>query len=155
MAGRICKHEGCGRPVSGRGLCKSHYNAWNRANPGLTVMATNRQALLDAMPATIAQLVTKTGLCESTVKRQLAVLNKSGTERQAYIHDWIAPAQVGKKWTALYRQGNQPNKRLTPERKREHNKAMDRASAARRDPNLKPRIRPPRASWVDLLPAAA
>lgn len=153
MSGRICKRDGCDRLATGRGMCKAHYNAWNRANPGLTIMATNRQALLDAMPATRPQLVEKTGLSESAVRRHLADLTKAGPERQAYIHDWVPPLAVGKKWMALYRQGNGKNKRLTPERKREHNLAMDRASAARRDPDMRPR-KAVAASWLSGLGAA-
>jgi hypothetical protein len=150
MAGRICKEEGCDRPATGRGMCRTHYNAWNRKNPGITMMETNRQALLDAMPATIPKLIEKTGLTRPTVMRQL---NVSGEERRAHIYDWEPPAQVGKNWQAIYRQGAGPNKRLTDERKKEHNNMMDRASAARRNPALVPMIRRRKATWFGPLGA--
>lgn len=132
MSVRICKIEGCTRPVGGRGMCRLHYNRWSRANPGVTTMAINRQALLDAMPGTIPELIERTGLSLPTVNRQLAILNDRKNGRLAYIIDWKAPTGRGTKWYAIYAEGDEANKRLTDERKAENARDLRKIGDQRR-----------------------
>lgn len=163
MSGRICTKEGCDRPARGRGMCAGHYSAWRTAHPGLTIMETNRQAILDAMPGTVRQLVDRTGLDRCTVRKHLAVLNVTGKERQAYIASWIPTAKQGDNWQEVYYQGAKPNKKLTKREKHRHylNLLNAKRHAARGPDAVPGPIRkpladpPPRASWFDALPCAA
>lgn len=152
MAGRICKHDECTRPVAARGMCKNHYVKWKRKNPDISVMAMSEEAVLDSMPGTQAQLIVRSGLCSPTVKRALAVLNIAGPERQAHIYDYLPPASKGKRWYPMYKIGKAPNVRLTKERKREHTLKLNRESYRRREGSAPPVVVP--ASWADSLGVA-
>lgn len=95
-------------------------------------MAINRQALLDAMPGTIPELIDRTGLSLPTVNRQLAILNDRKNGRRAYIIDWKAPTGRGQNWHAIYAEGDEANKRLTDERKAENARDLRKIGDQRR-----------------------
>jgi hypothetical protein len=149
MEGRICKNEGCGRPVNGRGMCKSHYEMWRRKNPDMISTRLNEQTVLECMPGTLHQLVERSGLCVPAVNRALRVLNVAGPKRQAYIHDYSPPAGRGKRWEAIYKAGKAGNVRLTKERLKQHASARRRKAEAIRFNRIVPPMQA--ASWASAL----
>lgn len=149
MSGRLCKHEGCTRPIAGRGMCKDHYEVWRRKNPDIIMTRMNEAAVLESMPGTLSQLIQRTGLCRPAVERALRVLNVAGSERQAYIHDYVPPGGRGKRWDPIYKPGKQGNLRLTKERKRAHSLMLNRVSYAARNGTAPAQSQ--RASWMDAL----
>lgn len=161
MARAICKHEGCANPVNGRGMCRNHYAQWQRRNPGVTVMASTDDTVLEAMPGTVPQLIERTGMRWNTVMRALERLTKGGPNKRAFIYGHQPPTSRGQRWLAKYMQGNKANVKLTDEMKAEHRRKMSRAADKRRKdvthPNRKKqRMAPPApAPWLGPLLAMA
>lgn len=154
----ICKEQGCGKPVNGRGLCRNHYGQWARRNPGLAASLKSDVLLLEAMPGTNAQLAEKTGLKIETVLKWLKVLNVKGEGRRAFISGWAPPLALGKNWLAIYSQGTKGDKRLTKAMKHEHHLKMRRATARKRGEVKgvrRLRTAAPMASWAAPLQALA
>lgn len=157
MSGRICKHEGCGRPARGRGMCNAHYMAWRRANPEvLTVGQLSEKLVLEALPGTMPQVAERTGLHRETVSSVLKALNK-WEGRQVRIYDYLPPTAYGRHWTPLWQQGGGVNYKLTAERKTAHAKAVK----LRTRPEYRKKLEmgmvapAPRASWLDALGGGA
>jgi len=153
MPGRICKHEGCGRLVTGRGMCQNHYEYWRRHNPESITMRVRDNAVLEAMPGTVHQLAERVGICLASARRAIESLNVKGIERQAFITDYVPPASKGKRWEPIYAMGKKPDLKLTAERRREHMLMLQRAGHARRTGRQAPPAA--RASWIDALGAIA
>ena len=150
MQGRTCSRGGCNRPVKGRGMCSGHYAGWLRANPDIRREALNRDAVIEAMPGTMPQLASATGLHRETVAAILKELNV-WKSRRAYIADHLPPTVPGTRWQPIWRAGKVANVKLTDERRKAHAKRVkdstrpdDRRTAASKDPA-------PRATWLDTL----
>lgn len=155
MAGRICKHEGCGRPVNGRGMCKPHYNQWWRRNRDIPTLNKRNDVVLEAMPGTPEQLAEKTGYHLATITIALEQLAGAWKTRKAHIAAWDPPLSLGKNWQPVYRAGRAGHVALTAEMKHQHKLKMRRASALRRGDVAENRIAPPRASWAGALGVGA
>jgi hypothetical protein len=153
-APRVCKADGCIKPVRGRGMCSVHHQQWLRKNPHMSIPRMNEELVLELLPATPKQLIQKTGLCRETVNRVLASLNVPGSARRAHIGDHLPPMQKGLTWVPIYHAGKGPNKRLTAERKKAHTAMMKRECDYRRRGRPKSEQRP-QATWLDTLRMAA
>lgn len=81
VAPRLCKVDGCSRPVRGRGMCINCYEKWRRANPGVRVQLQSMDMVEELLPARQKVLSEKTGMTLNSIAAVLKRLHEAGRAR--------------------------------------------------------------------------
>lgn len=128
MAGRICKHDGCGLPVAARNMCSTHWKRWAKANPETRQHLTILKAVVDALPGRQRNIVRDTGLCNETVKNALEELFEQG---KAHISHFLPPTTRGTQWAPVWDEGKGVHAKLTKQMRLEQRRKTTREWHAR------------------------
>jgi hypothetical protein len=113
---KLCSHQNCGSAAKARGMCKRHYEHWMYHHPEASTKNEGyREAILNALPGTRAEIEAKVPCNEHTVERWLTKLRGKeirvcgwkrtkaiyaiGTEPDApYNYKRVPGAEVSRQW---------------------------------------------------------
>lgn len=126
IARKTCSRADCCRPVKARGLCNSHYEQWHRKLPAKLGISNSNAEILTALPATILDIASATGIKYETVRKAMKKLHAAG---EVHIEDFRLPIEgaSGSRHSAIFTRGPGVDAKLSKKEAHAHSLAARRA----------------------------